>query len=66
MFTDEPLSDLELFQILRDSFNDDESTWEVVSEAQEAYKDLRKRIIQLEIEEEKEVNEIYNKIWNVA
>ncbi len=51
-FDDEPLSDRELFAMLRENFSDDESTWEVVREAQMAYDELSRRIIRLEIEEE--------------
>ena len=38
--------------MLRENFSDDESTWEVVREAQMAYDELSRRIIRLEIEEE--------------
>jgi hypothetical protein len=59
VFNDEPLSDGELFVMLRESFSDSESCWEAVREAQQAYSDLNKRLILLEIQEEREIVKLY-------
>jgi hypothetical protein len=53
MFNNEPLSDSELFVLLRESFSDDKSTWDTVKEAQAVFKEFRRRSILKEIEDEK-------------
>ena len=49
---DEPLSDKELFTMLRGAFNDDQSCWETVHEAQQAYKDLSRRVLALDLDDD--------------
>jgi hypothetical protein len=53
MFNDEPLTDSELFVMLRESFSDEESTWETVREAQGVFKEYTKRLVLKEIENER-------------
>jgi hypothetical protein len=53
-FNDEPLSDKELFAMLRESFSSDEDCWLVVKEAQQSFKELKKQLVMLEIEQERE------------
>lgn len=59
MFNDEPLTNGELFVMMRESFQDDKSCWEAVHEAQQAYRELNREIILLEMKEEKEMFELY-------
>jgi hypothetical protein len=49
MFNGEPLSDRELFKLLRESFPDDESCWETVRESQEAYNYLTRQVVLLQM-----------------
>ena len=50
---DEPLSDNELFYLLRESFPNDESTWETVNEAQYVFRELTKRFVLKEINDQR-------------
>lgn len=53
-FNDEPLTDRELFSMLRDAFDTDEDCWYVVNEAQQSYRELRRQLVKLEIEQERQ------------
>jgi hypothetical protein len=52
LFIDDPLSDEQLFQMLIDGFPDKKSCWQAVHEAQQAYQEILKEQVLLEMEEE--------------
>jgi hypothetical protein len=53
LFLDDPLTDDELFPLLRENFNDDEDCWDAVREAQLAYADMTRTLVLDEMEEER-------------
>lgn len=58
-FNDEPLSDKELFAMLRESFSSDEDCWYVVKEAQQSFKELKRQLVMHEIKQEREERNQY-------
>ena len=53
-FKNEPFSDWELFEIFKESSSgfDEKSTWALVQEAKEAYHDVQRTLVHLEMAQE--------------
>lgn len=54
-FIDVPLTDKELFKMLRAAYSNDKDCWETVREAQQVYKEMRKRNVILQMQDEGKV-----------
>ena len=58
-FNGEPMSDRQLYLMMRDNYNTDEECWEIVKEAQEAFWDLNRRLVLMEIKDERDERNRY-------